>query len=50
MSTKAAPQQKVDAVIEEDAVALFLDWLPERRAHGYRVKRVEALARGHVRR
>ena len=31
---------------EEDAVALFLDLLRERRAHGYRVKRIEAPARG----
>ncbi|CAK7260944.1 MULTISPECIES: WGR domain-containing protein [unclassified Shinella] len=31
---------------EEEAVALFLDLLRERRAHGYRVKRIEALARG----
>lgn len=31
---------------EEDAVALFLELLRERRAHGYRVKPIEALARG----
>lgn len=31
---------------EEDAVALFLDLLRERRAHGYGVKRIEAPARG----
>ncbi|WLS00648.1 WGR domain-containing protein (plasmid) [Shinella sumterensis] len=31
---------------EEDAVSLFLDLLRERRAHGYQVKRIEALARG----
>ena len=31
---------------EEDAVVLFLDLLRERRAHGYRVKRIGALARG----
>ena len=31
---------------EEEAVALFLALLRERRAHGYRVKHTEALARG----
>lgn len=31
---------------EEEAVALFLDLLRERRARGYRAKRAEPLARG----
>ncbi|WP_454859150.1 WGR domain-containing protein [Rhizobium binxianense] len=31
---------------EEDAVALFLDLLRERRTRGYRVKGIEAAARG----
>ena len=31
---------------EEEAVALFLNLLRDRRAHGYQVKRIEALARG----
>ncbi|MCA0340493.1 WGR domain-containing protein [Shinella sp.] len=31
---------------EEEAVDLFLALLRERRAHGYRVKQIEALARG----
>ena len=31
---------------EEDAVALFLELLRERQAHGYRLKPIEALARG----
>ncbi|MGQ3141280.1 MULTISPECIES: WGR domain-containing protein [Hyphomicrobiales] len=31
---------------EEDAVALFLDLLRERRAHGYRARHTEALKGG----